>query len=274
MKKNINNTGTWLLLFCLTILSGCQPNSGDGRASDNKRVATDTLTYQYTDYTRFSDHLVKTSETTDTTFFSVSYPVFADSTVNLFVREALLGSDTASVEKAADQFISDFDRFMETDPFPRVWVSESHAKVYRITPSYLGLTIDAYSYTGGAHGNYATVFGHYDLTDGQPFTLSDVVDTAYQNELTAVAERYFRQQESLTVDQSLEDHYFFDDGRFSIPANFAFEQDSLLFLYNIYEIKPYVDGQTELRVPYTDIDRLLTDRARRIVNEIATVKTP
>src|SRR5690606_31526416 len=116
MKKNINNTGTWLLLFCLTILSGCQPNSGDGRASDNKRAATDTLTYQYTDYTRFSDHLVKTSETTDTTFFSVSYPVFADSTVNLFVREALLGSDTASVEKAADQFTSDFDRFMDTGP--------------------------------------------------------------------------------------------------------------------------------------------------------------
>lgn len=264
MKINIGN---WLLLSFAWLLVGCQPNGGADR--DNlQATTTDTLTYEYTDYIQYSDRLVKTSETTDTTFFLVSYPVFADSTANLFVREALLGNDTASVEATASQFIADFDRFMDSDPFPRVWVSESHAKVYGITPSYLGIMIDAFSYTGGAHGNYATVFKHYDLTTQQPLTLEDIVDTTYQNELTAVAERYFRQQENLAVDQSLEDSYFFDDGQFSIPHNFALERDSMLFLYNIYEIKPYVNGQTELRVPYTDIDRLLTDRAEQIIHEL------
>lgn len=268
MKNDMNATGHFFPLFFLLLLTGCQPNMDSNQQSD-RAAAADTLTYKYMDYIRYSDNVVKTTETTDTTFFSVSYPVFDDSVVNRFVQTTLLGSDTASVERAAEQFIGDFDRFVKSDPFPRVWTSESHARVYRITPTYLGIVIDASSYTGGAHGNYATVFDHYDLAAHEPITLDDIVATAYQNELTAIAERYFRRQEDLSVDQSLEDRYFFDDGRFSIPANFALERDSMLFLYNIYEIKPYVDGQTELRVPYSDIERLLTDRGKRIINEVS-----
>lgn len=234
----------------------------------SRHTSADTLTYEYKNYTKYSENVIKTNETTDTAFFSVSYPVFQDSIINRVVLKALLGSDTTTVESAAHTFIQEFDDFHQSDPFPRIWTSESHAKVYTITPTYLGLAIDASTYTGGAHGNYATVFIHYDMTDGETFTLDAVVNNTFQNELAAVAERYFRNQENLGVDQTLEDHYFFDQGRFSLPDNFAFERDSMLFLYNIYEIKPYVEGQTELRVPYSDIERLLTGRAKRIVAEL------
>src|SRR5690606_16396828 len=110
--------------------------------------------------------------------------------------------------------------FHASDPFPRIWTSESHAKVYSITPTYLALAIHASSYTGGAHGNYATIFKHYDLLGDKLLTLDNMVTPSYQNELTAVAERYFRSQENLGIDQSLEDSYFFDQGRFSLPDNF------------------------------------------------------
>ncbi len=257
----------WLCLGVAFIFGACQFNSKTQEA-DRDSVKMDTLVYDYQDYILYSDNLVKTTETTDTTFFSASYPVFKDSMVNRFVQTALLGSDTATVAGTAQTFVAEFDSFFKSDPFPRVWTSESHAKVYSITPSYLALAIHAYTYTGGAHGNYATVFMHYDLTDHRPLALEDLVPASFQNELTAVAERYFRQNENLGVDQSLENGYFFDQGRFHIPDNFALERDSMLFLYNIYEIKPYVDGQTEVRVPYTEIDRLLTDRAKRIVAEL------
>lgn len=265
VKKTIGNLSVLLLL---SLLAGCQSNSTHEQQLKGDTSLADTLPYEYTDYIQFSDNLVTTTETTDTTYFAASYPVFTDSTINQFVQSALLGNDTASVEKTAAQFISEFDRFHRSDPFPRVWVSESHAKVYRITPSFLEIVIDVFSFTGGAHGNYARIFRHYDLASKQLLKLHDVVSATYQNELTAVAERYFRQQENLTVDQSLQDRYFFDEGKFHIPDNFALEGDSLLFLYNIYEIKPYVDGQTELRIPYSDIERLLTGRARQIINEL------
>ncbi len=249
------------------LIGACQLNTGD-RGTEAQATAPDTLAYKYKDYLKYSDNLVKTSETTDTTFFAVSYPVFQDTAVNRFVQTELLGSDTATVEKSAQTFVEEFDNFYRSDPFPRVWTSESHAKVYRLTPSYLALAINAYSYTGGAHGNYATVFKHYDVSNDESLTFDDIVDKPFQNELTAVAERYFRKQEHLGIDQSLEDQYFFDQGRFHLPDNFALERDSMLFLYNIYEIKPYVNGQTELRVPYSEIERLLTDRGKRIVAEL------
>lgn len=265
LKKSI--TGSLSVFLLLSLLMGCGSSPDNGQQSNGK-VSVDTLSYQYTTYIQYSDQLIKTTETTDTTYFSVSYPVFADTVINQFIRKSLLGDDTASVEETADQFIGEFNRFQQSDPFPRVWVSESHAKVYRITPSYLGIVIDAFSFTGGAHGNYAKVFLNYDPAAKQPIALGDIVPAAYLNELTAVAERYFRQQEGLTVGQSLEDRYFFDGGIFHIPDNFTMENDSLLFLYNIYEIKPYVDGQSELRVPYSDIDRLLTGQAKEIIHEL------
>lgn len=249
------------------ILSACQPNTG-GQEKTDCNAAADTLAYEYEDYIKYSENLIKTSETTDTAFFAASYPSFDDPMADRFVRTALLGNDTTTVEEAASTFIGEFDSFYGSDPFPRIWTSESHATVYTITPTYLTLAIRVYSYTGGAHGNYATIFKHYDLADDKPLILDDMVTRPFQNELTAVAERYFRSQENLGVDQSLEDAYFFDQGRFSLPDNFALEQDSMLFLYNIYEIKPYVNGQTELRVPYADIERLLTNRAKRIVAEL------
>jgi len=263
--KSTKNVLTYLVAG-LVMTGACQ--SGSDTRETNAGTNTDTLTYEYADYIKYSENVIKTSETTDTAFFAASYPVFQDSAVNHFVLSALLGSDTTSVERAAQTFIGEFDDFFQSDAFPRIWTSESHAKVYRITPTYLGLAIDAFSYTGGAHGNYATVFSHYDIAGREPFSLDDIVAKPFQNELAAVAERYFRAQENLAVDQPLEDRYFFDEGRFSLPENFALERDSMLFLYNIYEIKPYVDGQTQLRVPYSEIYRLLTDRAKRITAEL------
>ncbi|GGC35754.1 hypothetical protein GCM10011386_29870 [Parapedobacter defluvii] len=266
MRKKTINTG-WIYFGVACVFSACQFNSESSDAG-KQAVTTDTLAYEYQHYVLYSDHIVKTNETTDTSFYAVSYPSFKDSAVNRFVLTTLLGSDTATVEGSARTFVNEFDEFFLSDAFPRVWTSESHEKVYNITPTYLGLVTDVYTYTGGAHGNYATVFAHYDLANHTPLILDDIVTKPFQNELIAVAERYFRKQENLAVDQPLDDRYFFDQGRFHIPDNFALEQDSLLFLYNIYEIKPYVDGQTKLRVPYKEIDRLLTDLAKRIVAEL------
>jgi len=253
----------------ILLMGACQLNTDKGETQAEKPAA-DTLAYVYEDYIKYSENLIKTSETTDTAFYAASYPVFDDSSANRFVQTALLGDDSTTVEEAASTFIGEFDRFYTSDPYPRIWTSESHAKVYRITPSYLALAIHASSYTGGAHGNYATIFKQYDLQANEWLTLDDVVTPSFQNELTAVAERYFRAQENLGISQSLEDAYFFDGGQFSLPDNFVLEADSMLFLYTIYEIKPYVNGETELRVPYADIERLLTDRAKRIIAELKT----
>ena len=39
-------------------------------------------------------------------------------------------------------------------------------------------------------------------------------------------------------------------------------------MYNIYEIKPYVSGHTELTIPYADLENMLTTKAKTIIAEI------
>jgi len=230
----------------------------------------DTLTYVYEDYTLRSKNIVGSGESADTSYFTASYPVFGDNRVNRFVASVLWGDEATTAEAAARSFIDDFDAFFREDQQPRAWTSELTAKVTELTPSYLGLSIDAYTFSGGAHGYYYTRFAHFDRTENRELTLDDVIPTRFRKEATAVGERYFREQEQLKVDEPLEGNYFFEDGLFHLPDNFALERDSMLFLYNIYEIKPYVYGQTLVRIPYPDIERLLSDRAKRIISEINT----
>jgi len=91
---------SWALLGAVCVFSACRFGTSIDKASD-ETVSQDTLAYEYTDYTVYSQHVITTTETTDTTYFTASYPVFADSTVNRFVSAALLGNDTATVEHEA-----------------------------------------------------------------------------------------------------------------------------------------------------------------------------
>src|SRR5690606_8673634 len=102
--------------------SACQYIPKDEKAAEDYGL-TDTLAYEYQHYIRYSEHIVKTAETTDTAFYTVSYPSFKDSTVNRFVLTALLGNDTATIIGTAQTFINEYDRFFLSDPFPRIWTS-------------------------------------------------------------------------------------------------------------------------------------------------------
>src|SRR5690606_16620174 len=107
MRKKITYIG-WLCFGITCVFSACQFNR-ETEETDKQTASLDTLAYDYQHYTLYSDHVVKTSETTDTTFYAVSYPSFQDSTVDRFVLTTLLGNDTAAVKGTAQTFIGEFD---------------------------------------------------------------------------------------------------------------------------------------------------------------------
>jgi len=125
-KKKLNRI--WLYLSVSCVFSACQLNQKTEETNEQSTLA-DTLTYDYQHYTLYSEQIVKTNETTDTAFYTVSYPSFNDSTVNHFVLATLLGDDTATVTGTAQTFIGEFDEFFRSESYPRVWTSESHVNV-------------------------------------------------------------------------------------------------------------------------------------------------
>ncbi len=204
----------------------------------------------------------------DTTQYIARFPYFENGAIQAFVLKSQLGSDSLNLRLAAETFIREYEAFQVSFPFPRPWNHETSSKVQQITGSYIGLQTDHYNYTGGAHGNYNTLFTHFWLPENLELEYGDLIDTSQINALLPVAEQYFWTLEKQRNPELSPDLYFFEDNRFYLPENIAFERDSLLFLYNIYEIKPYVFGQTELRVPYKEINRFLTGKARAIIQEI------
>ncbi len=248
----------------------CQNPSGERQQTETTAVAADTLIYKYKTYEKRSENIVKTAETTDTSFYRATYPVFANDTLNQFVKSSIIVNDNpdnvyATLEKVGEAFIRDFDQFYPRDPYPRIWTSETNAHVKHITPVYLGLEVQFYNYTGGAHGNHGILFTNYDLAANAEVRLHDIIPDEYRKELNAVAERYFRKNESLSDTASLKNDYFFEDGLFTVTENFTLLPDSLHFLYNVYEIKPYVAGRTPLSVPYSDIERMLSPLAKKLI---------
>lgn len=114
------------------------------------------------------------------------------------------------------------------------------------------------SYTGGAHGYYASSFANIDLAEKRLWTLSDIItDTASLRPLLDdAAIRTLKLNEGPTPEQRL----LVDD----IPAtdNVHVGPKGLSFVYVPYEIAPYAEGQISLYVPYSKLFNLLTPTFR------------
>lgn len=257
-------------ILATTLALSCQSPLGQKNTINGSTgaVRADTLTYTTERYRQASEHVIHTTETTDTTAFVASYPVFNEPALDEIVRYALTHSDTADVASAADEFIAEYDQWVEESGMAHTWYSVHSIAVQQNTPSYVALISDAQSYTGGAHGNYHTRFIHYDTGQKKEILLTDWVRPERMNELTAIAERIFRADEGLTPDQAL-DAYFFEDGHFSLPDNFYIARGQLHFLYNIYEVRPYSEGQTTLSIPLGEVAHLMTDAAKQAQDEVS-----
>lgn len=257
------------MLATILVLS-CQSPSHQKSQPDGSTdvVRIDTLPYTTERYRQASEHVMTTMEATDTTAFVASYPVFNEPALDEIIRYALTHSDTADVASAAAEFIAAYDEWVTESGVAHSWYNAQNIVVQQNTPSYVALVSDAQSYTGGAHGNYHTRFIHYDTYQKKEILLTDWVSPERMNELTAIAERIFRTSEGLTPDQALDD-YFFEGGRFSLPDNFYIAGGQLHFLYNIYEIKPYSEGQSTLSVPLDEVAHLMTEAAKQAQDEVS-----
>ena len=170
------------------------------------------------------------------------------------------GKPTAkTIEEAAANFVeayrADKARFpdMAADYFAEISVTELYN-----SPTHICLELRQYLYTGGAHGYGTTSFINIDPETGNELTDTELFKN--KKEFAAFAEKKFREQQKISQDQSInEPGFWFEDNSFHLPESVGFTQDSLIFVYNQYDIASYADGPIELKIalseaaPYLDI---------------------
>lgn len=122
-----------------------------------------------------------------------------------------------------------------------------------------------WEFTGGAHGNGATVYEIWDLTLRKSVGLRDIISPAGLKALPALLEKHFRKKYAVPAEAPLKDHGLFENRIKEVTSNICLTPKALIFSYTPYEIGPYAMGQIEIPVPFTELMPHLQPATRKII---------
>lgn len=183
-------------------------------------------------------------------FFKKISPLFTfDSTVT--------AKDYTTV---CSQFIKEYSKLVSDMPdYSTPWDATAIGKTGYQSDKVINLTIDYYSFTGGAHGNGGSLSYFVDPKTGKQIKKEDLFTDV--KAFTQLAEQKFRAQQKIPSGSNInETGYWFDKDSFYLPKNIFYTDKGILLLYNQYEIAPYADGPIELTIPYNEAGKFLKIR--------------
>lgn len=184
-------------------------------------------------------------------------------------------SPQTAVQKYKEQYVSDYRNDLEEfyqkeekeygDADQRAWYSyykyiQSHVQLYR--KDLLVYRTRYEEYTGGAHGIYMTSFLNLNLRTLTPIHLSDLFAEGYEEALTDLLWNQLMADNHVATHKELEDLGYGSTGELTPTENFCIGQEGITFLYNVYEIAPYVMGAIEITLPYDILSHLLDDKSQ------------
>jgi hypothetical protein len=166
------------------------------------------------------------------------------------------------------QLLSAMERACETERAEIKCENMERSVVHQVLvdhPALLSIETTTYEYMCGAHGLPGVSIAVYDGDSGRRLRVSDFVDGG-RAALLPVAEEHFRRQLDIgPTTPWAKTNYAFPEG-FELPrngdeVNFFASPEGLHFVYNVYEIAPYVGGQIEFMVPWEAVeDKLRGDK--------------
>ncbi len=183
---------------------------------------------------------------------------------NFIFTSLLMGEDTIPTAKtipaAATRFIEAYnaDKAQFPDMAGEYFAEISVNEIYT-SKDLLCFEMRQYLFTGGAHGYGTTTFMNIDPKTGTEFSSKELFKDP--KAFTDFAERKFRAQQKISEEQSINDHgFWFENDTFYLPKSVGFTQDSLIFVYNQYDIASYAEGPIELKIAMTEAEPFLRQK--------------
>jgi hypothetical protein len=250
-----------VLLFSFILFAGCT-SKGVEKTNDESAVK-DTLYFKMTG--TYKNCGPCQGEEDLCSKLELSYPVFAGTKQGLvdtlnnyftsFFNKTLGAPALSTIDEAWNASCKTFTQQMESQPMDMLsWFYEGAGSVMIMNKKFVSLAMLMYSFEGGAHPNAYEEMFSFDLETGKKMKLEDLfTDT---EEIRKIAENKFRKEKNITPEQSYSDAGF-DFEEFYISENFAFDEKDFIIYYNTYEIAAYMQGATELRIPYSEISRIM-----------------
>jgi hypothetical protein len=207
------------------------------------------------------------AQSTDTTIASIEYTLLPQNDVLKPLVDSLirvhLGDESKEnitklyLQNVVNEFIREYKEFKNSEEsYLTSWYYHSSIDLCEVKKNYLKVDLNTELYTGGAHGN--RMVNHYMIkkVSQQTITLKDICTDITL--LTKLAEIKFRKFVEIdTVADLNENGFWFTDNRFYLPENFYFDEEGLTFVFNQYEVAPYVYGLIYIEFNWNEINSIV-----------------
>ncbi len=268
--KRVYQSG--FLVLGIVGVYACQNNQKENplTSNGNTAVAMDTLAYRMDSLRILSPYIASHEDQMDTSYAEVIYPKFEDSSLNQLVDQTILLEGEPDIKTYVNNFIEGYGNFVEENNlnYPIAWTKSTKVGLILNTPRLICIKNGTYEYSGGAHGNFFENLSVFDIENNRKLELNAFISDNKMKEFTKIAENIFRTKEGLSDTSSLANGYFFENGNFSLAANYGITKDGFLFHYNPYEIKPYAEGTTSIIIPYAQVEDLLTQKGKLYIDNL------
>ena len=235
------------------VLAGC-----GGAKTSSVVPAKGTVEWRYRSNQRLA------TDGRDTSRITLDYPAFTRApspatldSLNAWVRDAILRpfdaeTTVADTNQVLDGFLNAW-REERRDPLANSlgWDLDRTIEVVGDTLGTLSMRLTEYVFTGGAHPNTTITQVAFDLATGRLLEFGDVFRAAARDSFDAAVDPLFRHAKELAPGADLAAEGFeFPNGRFRLNENFSSGSAGATFIFNAYEIAPYVMGGTMVVVPW------------------------
>lgn len=241
----------FLLSFCLML--SCQTK---------KTISFNTL--KHTERKALFCYKNCQADSINCTYLRLSYPYFdknnqeLDSFLNHQIQQVLLqrpdSGQFISIDAMRDSLFKEYEAFKKDIPDSELpFTEEINITVEGGKDSLLSLECLHYYYQGGAHGSTVIKRRMFDLAKREVLTPHHWIQLKNPDLLTLAA-KAFRAYQEIPDSMSFTDAgYFWEadgyaDGEFRLNDNFLIKNDSVMWLYNQYEIAAYAAGTPEVKL--------------------------
>lgn len=159
----------------------------------------------------------------------------------------------------SNKMTSLYDEWVESDYISHIESYSSQFGIDFLSEKFVSINQLVYEYTGGAHGNYATVNSVYSLENGNKLKIEDlIIDLKSADLIKLIVDKLVK------IEGRDANSYFGLDEISLENNNFYLTSKGLVFTWGIYEIGPYAIGETRVLIPTEEIKPYLKDEYKTI----------
>lgn len=152
-----------------------------------------------------------------------------------------------------------YDEWVKSDYISHIENYSSQFGIDYLSEKVVSINQLVYEYTGGAHGNYATVNSVYSLENGNKLKIEDlIIDLKSADLIKLIVDKLVK------IEGRDANSYFGLDDISLENNNFYLTSKGLVFTWGIYEIGAYAIGETMVLIPTEEIKPYLKDEYKTI----------